>query len=171
MTGPATIEDTRRRAILDERTRRLAARRVTPDSERPVPVLVLGAGGERFALRLSDATEVGVMRPIAVLPRADPALVGLMDIRGTLCRLYDLGLLCGLASSGSRSGGHVVRLRTEAALALRVDRAEGMTDISPSGMRADPEFPPGRLGRRILAGYTLIDPASLLSHPALVEDA
>lgn len=171
MTGTASAEDRLRLRILDERTRRLAARRETPDSERPVPVLVLSAAGERFALRLTDATDVSVVRPAAALPRAHPSLIGLMDIRGSLCRVYDLGLLCGSTATGGRASGHIVRIRTDEALALRVDRAEGMIDISPAGMRSDPEFPPGRLGRRILAGYTLIDPVSLLSHPALVEDA
>ncbi len=163
-------DDARRQRILAERTRRLAERRDTPDSERPVPVMVLVAGSERFALKLADAAEVAVARAAAVLPRSDPALLGLMDIRGTLCRVYDLALLCGLPAPAQRGGGHVVRIRAGNAVGLRVDRADAMLDLSPAEMTADPESPPGRLGRRILAGYTLIDPTALFSHPALVED-
>lgn len=164
------MEADRRRAILSERTRRLSERRDTPDSERPVPVLVLVAGGERFALRLADAAEVSLVRSAAILPRSDPALLGLMDIRGTLCRVYDLALLCGLTAPASRTAGHVVRIRGDDAIGLRVERAEAMTDVPPAGLQPDPESPPGRIGHRIRAGYTLIEPAALLSHPTLVKD-
>ncbi len=162
----------RRSRILSERTRLLASRRDRQETERPEPVLVLRAGTERFALRLRDAAEVSVARAAALLPQGDPALVGLMDIRGTLCRVYDLAKLCGLpGATGSRLTGHVIRLRINGNIGLLVERAEAMVDIPPARLQPDPETPPGQIGRRILAGYTLIDPAALLSHPAIVEEA
>lgn len=165
-------EAARHSRILAERTRLLASRRDRQESERPEPVLVLRAGNERFALRLRDAAEVSVSRAAALLPQGNPALVGLMDIRGTLCRVYDLARLCGLpGAAGGRPTGHVIRLRIDGSIGLLVERAEAMVDIPPAQLQPDPETPPGQIGRRILAGYTLIDPAALLSHPAIVEEA
>jgi chemotaxis signal transduction protein len=152
------------RRILQERGQQLACRGSSSQVVR-VPVLTLEAGGEIFALKVADATEVAEMSLATAVPRAAPALLGIVDRRGVLCRVYDLKALCGLPPGPSRSGsGHLVVLRAGGGrVGLRVDRATTIAevpaaDLSPSG---DGIF--GTIGRHTRSGLNLLDPAAILS--------
>ena len=100
----------------------------------------------------------------ARLPRAGPALLGLVETRGVLCRVYDLAELFGRrAGSARRAGGHLVVLRQGGGrVGLRVDRAVGIVDVPAAGLLPADDGLPGMLGRITRSGIDLLDPETIL---------
>ncbi|WP_051328707.1 chemotaxis protein CheW [Geminicoccus roseus] len=157
-------EDERVRRILQERSRQLAGRGNSSQVVR-VSVLTLEAGSETFALKVADAMEVAGMGLPTAVPRAVPALLGMVDRRGVLCRVYDLLALCGLTTGPSRSGsGHLVVLRAGGGrVGLRVDRATTIAELPAADLAPSGDGVPGMLGRHTRGGLNLLDPAAILS--------
>lgn len=123
----------RARLILDERTERLANRAASgiPAAE-PERVLVCGAGQERCGLSIGAVAEVLPFRECIPVPDGPPALVGLLGHGGHVVSVIDLGMALGLGrSSPGDEGQHLVFLRREQPrVALRVDRAYGVSPIT-----------------------------------------
>jgi len=74
---------------------------------------------ERFAVQLSQVRTVVMPRPLSRVPRAPPAMLGIMNLRGRVVSVVDLATLLGQASG--RPPGKVVLLdrgRTELGLAV-----------------------------------------------------
>ncbi len=120
------------RQILAERTRRMAAVVVDTRKERLALLLVCRLGAERYAMHLGEVAEVAALGALALPPRAPPALLGAMNLRGVVHRVFDLGRLMGGAGlvGAGEPGGHVVVLRRqEFPTGLRVDQAEGIVPI------------------------------------------
>lgn len=153
----------RTRALLLERTRQLAARSSGP-VEDSRPVLMIEAGGERFALHVSDAAEVAAMTVPTILPRARSPLIGVVDRRGILCRVYDLAALCGLPPALPRQAGHLVVLRAQGRqVGLRVDRALTIAEVAAADLRPSEDTSPATLGSYTEGGLNLLDPQTILS--------
>jgi purine-binding chemotaxis protein CheW len=67
--------------------------------------------GERYALPLSAVRRVTEVSAIARVPRAPPALLGVMNQQGRVACVLDLGPLVGLKSRPARPEGRVVMLQ------------------------------------------------------------
>jgi chemotaxis signal transduction protein len=65
-----------------------------------VPLLIFRLGARGCSLPLSGVREVVACGPLVRVPRAPPVLRGVMNVRGRVATVVDLGLLLGLASSG-----------------------------------------------------------------------
>jgi chemotaxis signal transduction protein len=65
-----------------------------------VPLLIFRLGARGCSLPLSGVREVVACGPLVRVPRAPPVLRGVMNVRGRVASVVDLGLLLGLASSG-----------------------------------------------------------------------
>jgi chemotaxis signal transduction protein len=159
---PRVLE--RARKIFQQRTRQLAARGLGQETDK-VAVLILECGGEAFALRVTDAAEVVAMNVATTLPRARPALLGIVDRRGALCCVYELAALCGLAPSGAgRTSGHLVVLRAGGGqVGLRVDRASTIREVSAADLLPSDEAFVASLGQYTRGGLNLLDPDLILS--------
>jgi len=59
-------------------------------------VVTFVLGGQLFALPLATVLEIQQVVEFTPLPGADPAVLGLLDVRGVLMPAYDLGRLIGL---------------------------------------------------------------------------
>ncbi|WP_288588565.1 chemotaxis protein CheW [uncultured Methylobacterium sp.] len=147
LPGEADLDAARIDAILDARTRALAAR-VAAAPARPTRALLLcRAGTERVGLPLEAVAEVFPFRPCTPVPGAPAALIGLTGRGGLLVSVLDLATALG-QPSGARpeaAGGHVVVLRRDGPrIGLRVERVLAVTDavVEAEG-----------LGRRAVAGY------------------
>lgn len=122
------------RFILDERTRELASRgsaAIAP-AIAATPVLVCGAGRERYGIALDQVAEVLPMQTCVPIPDGPPALVGILGRGGHLVSVIDLAVALGSpTSSGDTVFEHLVLLRRERPrIALRVERAHGVTPAS-----------------------------------------
>ncbi|KQP29008.1 chemotaxis protein CheW [Methylobacterium sp. Leaf100] len=147
MNGAA--EAARRRALREARTRALAGRdraagqRVTLRS-----FLVCACGEDRYGLPLAQVAQVLPARPVTAVPDAPDALLGVVALSGRVVSLLGLARALGRPGAAEPGAGHIVVLRGgAAAVALAVDRVEGVVAIAPS----DPDLPN--------ATESLLDPA------------
>ncbi len=93
-------------------------------------VMVWTLGPERFALPLADIGSVFPGGRTTPVPGAPPALIGLASRRGRLINVVDPAMALG-QSGRHADDGHLLQLRgTQPRLALRVDRAEGVTTLA-----------------------------------------
>lgn len=91
------------------------------------PFLLVELGDERYALAVEDVLEVGSVGDPAPVPGAHGAVVGLLNIRGEILPLLDLGSLVG-AGSARLGAAMVVVEQGGRRAALRVD---GLSDVAP----------------------------------------
>lgn len=106
-------------------------------------VLVFGAGDEWFAI---DAVAVRTVAPTTTvrrLPhRADPALLGLVSVRGELMPCVSLATLLGIPAAADGAGGPgllVVLVDHDGTTALLVDAARGVEGIRRADTRPAPD--------------------------------
>jgi purine-binding chemotaxis protein CheW len=86
--------------------------------------------GERYALPLSAVRRVTEMSAIARVPRAPPALLGVMNQQGRVACVLDLGPLVGLKSRPARPEGRVVMLqRQRGDVGLYVSEVAGIESL------------------------------------------
>lgn len=62
----------------------------------PERALTFRVGGQVFALPLDVVIEIQQLVEFTPLPAADPEVLGLLDVRGTVMPAYDLGQILGL---------------------------------------------------------------------------
>jgi chemotaxis signal transduction protein len=119
----------RRRAIL------LASEPSTTESTAlGVPVLIFRVGQERYAIKLHELAEVLPFSRSTELPNGAPHWRGLMNVRGEVRPVADLGVML----SGDPSGpvGFVLMLRRNN-VGLKVDNIEELNEVSLEGTGAD----------------------------------
>ena len=152
--GPERLE-----AIYRERADALARPRVEARRTDGLRVLEVEAGGERFGLDVRTVAEVRPLDGVTPVPGGPPELLGVVNVRGDLRSVTDLGRLLGLA--GSDAAGFVVLIRGAEA-AVRVDRVEAVRTVELAA-DAKPESP---FVRGVTADrLRVLDTASLFAHP------
>jgi chemotaxis signal transduction protein len=98
-------------------------------SKMPRAVICLH-GGNRYALPLAAVRRVTEMGFLARVPRAPPALLGVMNQQGRVACLVDLGALVGLKARPARPEGKVVMLqRARGDVGLYVSEVAGIADL------------------------------------------
>ena len=96
-------------------------------------------GGNRYAIPLSAVRSVTEMSTLSRVPRAPPALLGVMNQQGRVACLVDLGPLVGLKARPARPEGKVIMLqRAKGDVRLYVSEVTGIQDL-PSEARELPE--------------------------------
>ena len=86
--------------------------------------------GERYALPLSAVRRVTEVSAIARVPRAPPALLGVMNQQGRVACVVDLGPLVGMKSRPARPEGRVVMLqRSRGDVGLYVAEVAGIESL------------------------------------------
>ena len=87
-------------------------------------------GGNRYALPLGAVRGVAEMSIVSRVPRAPPALLGVMSQQGRVACLVDLGPLVGLKARPARPEGKVVMLqRAKGDVGLYVSEVAGIFDL------------------------------------------
>src|SRR6476619_4569152 len=96
-------------------------------------------GGNRYAIPLSAVRRVSEMAGVARVPRAPPALLGVINHHGRVACLVDLGALVGMKPRPARPEGRVVMLhRPRGEVGLYVSEVAGIHDL-PAEAQALPE--------------------------------
>jgi chemotaxis signal transduction protein len=96
-------------------------------------------GGNRYALPLSAVRRVSEMAGIARVPKAPPALLGVINHQGRVACLVDLGAMVGMRPRPARPEGRVVMLqRARGEVGLYVSEVAGIQDL-PAEATALPE--------------------------------
>jgi len=167
-----------KQALRDLQTR-LAERMQQVRTEQPgVSWLAVDCGGHGLLFALRQAGEISDVGTVLPVPHTEPWLAGVVNLRGGVCTVVDLGAFLGLRPAGRAAPGEQARLVAfNAAMglngALLVDRLEGLRHAADM-QRADdestdnaprPAFAPARW--RDAAGRTWqeIDLAELARQP------
>ncbi|HEY2029253.1 MAG TPA: chemotaxis protein CheW [Myxococcales bacterium] len=121
-------------------------------------------GGNRYALPLAAVRRVTEMGFLARVPRAPPALLGVMNQQGRVACLVDLGALVGLRARPARPEGKVVMLqRARGDVGLYVSEVAGISDL-PAEVRDLPDGGQGAVHAQVDSSegpVKLIDPEQL----------
>ncbi|MBS2025146.1 MAG: chemotaxis protein CheW [Deltaproteobacteria bacterium] len=123
-------------------------------------------GGQRFALPLSAVRRVTEVSAMARVPRAPPALLGVMNQGGRVACVIDLGPLVGMKARPARPEGRVVLLqRTRGEVGLYVAEVHGIESL-PDEVSVLPE----RQGA-VLSQFNLTEGPVKLIDPELLSRA
>lgn len=139
----ATLSASRRRAILLERTRRLAVRREREEEAPAERVLLCRIGANLYGLPLGLVAKVKAFARRGVAAGAHPAMLGLAADEGQVRPVFDLATLLGAGPAGP-GDGWLVLLAPPLKPALRLDVLPVAADVTLS--EADPSR------ARVLAG-------------------
>jgi purine-binding chemotaxis protein CheW len=105
------------------------------DTRDEVDFIALRIGDRSYALSNSELAGVTVGRRATPLPSPDPALAGLVGVRGALVAVFDLGVLVGVRSSAVESRWLALSAR-DTRIALAFDELEGYRSAPRAALRA-----------------------------------
>lgn len=163
--------------ILEQRARLLARPLAEDDHAAFEEVIVLEAGGERYAVDLTCVERIHPVEAITALPGLGPPWAGLVSLRGELLPALDLPAYLGRPASPSgtprpvttgavvAAGGLRVVLLSDAPVTLRVRPSGGL-----SAPLAEVRVPAGVVVGVTDDLLTLLDVPTILADAALVVD-
>ncbi|MDC3952997.1 chemotaxis protein CheW [Polyangium jinanense] len=96
-------------------------------------VLAIQAGGQGYALRLSDIDGVHECRKVVPLPEGPPGLLGITGIRGRLFAVHALGALLGLPTWNEKPRWLLIAGGDEP-IAIGVASIEACLEVSPADL-------------------------------------
>jgi purine-binding chemotaxis protein CheW len=110
-----------------------------------IPHLVFRLAGEEYALPLLSVREIVHLEGVAPVPKAPPALRGVMSLRGAPLPVVDLSVALGLGSAEgtAESCVLVVESRIDESRpppGLAVDRVSRVLDLGPGEMAPRPRL-------------------------------
>jgi purine-binding chemotaxis protein CheW len=124
-----------------------------PDSP-GLPVLIFHLGQERYAIEAQDVAETLPFARCTPVPGSPPHFLGVINRRGELRAVLDLGPLLGLPENGQKDAGFVLILRRQGReIGLKVDRIEDLRAIRPEELSAPGE---GKYVKQIASGTLML---------------
>ena len=129
------VKNQRTAQVLKERAR-LLARPVVSEARAAdeIEVAVCTVGSEQFGFPVHLLREIVPLPPVTPLPFAPEVLLGIVQVRGTLLSVFDLGLLCG--AKGETNPEHLVVVETnDGPIGFTVDKVLACRNISPSTLQ------------------------------------
>lgn len=138
-----------------ERAIRLATLQIAPGPVRaPMPVLVFRLSGERYAIELAELAEVAALSNYTPVPGSPPEFPGVVNLRGEVRAVLDLGRLLGISDSGKTDTGFLLLLRRQGRkIGLRVDAIEELTQVQPEQLRPAVD---GKYAKGVIRGTTAL---------------
>ena len=141
-------------------------------------VLLIAAGGRRFALDLAVVQGIERPRRWARLPLAPAYVLGVCEVAGAVVAVVDLALRLGLQRSPAQESGGVVLLESAEPVGLAVDEIEGVgeldlergVDLGPTGQGAGARGV-SSLGRVLLESEPIVDGRPLISLREVMGEA
>lgn len=119
----------------------------------PLVVLSLELQGEAFAIEAGLVREILDPVSITIVPGADPAVNGLINVRGRVVPLADLRLVFGMPQLASGADARIVVVEVEidgdpVTVGIRADKVNEVTELAAAslettpriGLRWDPAF-------------------------------
>ena len=102
-------------------------------------VVVFSLAGARYAIELRWVREVFTLGPVTPVPTAPPAIAGVVNHRGGILPVLDLGQLLAVAgATGAAPGGDRALLTQVEATraALRIDAVDEVSSLQPGELPA-----------------------------------
>jgi purine-binding chemotaxis protein CheW len=164
----------RARAILDERARLLARVPVQETRAEGLEVVVFTLANERYGIETRHVREVVRLTNLTPLPGAPEFLAGIINLRGSILAVLDLGKFFGLAVPELSDRARVIVLGEERAEFGVLAEAYEVVTLRADAVREPPDSVAGS-AREFLRGVTadallVLDGAALLADPRLTID-
>jgi purine-binding chemotaxis protein CheW len=139
----AALEETPERieTAYRERAIRLAKAHIAPEPfAASLPVLVFRLVTELYAIELKELAEVLPFAHCARIPGAPPRFLGVINLRGELRPIVDLGRLLGSYENADQDSGFVLVIRRPGReIGLKVDNIDDLREIRPQELMAPPQ--------------------------------
>lgn len=168
-------EDHRARdeAVLERRARQLAAvPEKQADRRIAARVAVVAVGEERFGIPVDGLRGILRAPPIAQLPGMPEWLPGIVQVRGELMSVLDLGRWFQVTGRGAEPTFLAVVEGSRGALGLLVESVEGFREVGEDEIAQKLTAAPRAVGRPIRATtrdlVTLLDIERLLESPQII---
>jgi purine-binding chemotaxis protein CheW len=156
--NPQRIEEAFRQRAVRLASMEMNRKPLTPG----IPAMVFRLGQERYAIEMKELAEVLPFARCVPVPGAPRQFLGVMNVRGELRSVLDLGHLLAPSNRENREAGFVLMLRrTGKEIGLKVDRIEELREIRPENLT---ESIPGSFGKGLVSGALM-----LLSVDAVLE--
>lgn len=140
VTDDGAIEREDLRALFRERARILSEVPAPEESGEKISALSFELGGELYGIELKHLAETRRGTPLRRLPCAPPHLAGVMNLRGELVPVIDLGPIVGLGQKEIPATlSAVLVLSVQASkLALAVDRVKDIVTFAAKELQPPP---------------------------------
>ena len=115
------------------------------NGDRPLEVLTLDLEGEMFAVEAAHVREILDLVAITEVPRCDPFINGLINVRGKVVPLADLRLRFGMEQKPPTVDTRIVVLEIEldgepVIAAIRADKVHEVIEVAASALRDTPKL-------------------------------
>lgn len=131
------------------------------------PLLLAAAGGRWFGIPLEAVREIVTARPFTPLPGAPAAICGVINLRGKVLTVVDLGTSLHLPRASASDDHRVVVLEQGGrAVGLAVAEVAQILRMDPSTLEPPAEGSPrgvSSVGSSEGTAYAVLDPEALLS--------
>jgi purine-binding chemotaxis protein CheW len=106
------------------------------ENEETIPFLVFNVAAETFALEVASVREVLRMPKMSWVPGADASVQGVINLRGNIIAVLDLGILVGLDSGdGSDSESRIIVIESgDVMVGLHVDSVSEVAELKPGSL-------------------------------------
>jgi purine-binding chemotaxis protein CheW len=152
------------------------------NDNRPLEVLTFDLQGDLFAVEAMHVREILDLVPITEVPKSDPFVNGLINVRGKVVPLADLRIKLGMEQIPSTIDTRIIVLEIElegdpVTVGIRADKVHEVTEVAAAalqetpkvGMRWRPEFI-RCIGKRGDNFMVVLDVARIFS-PTLPDNA
>jgi purine-binding chemotaxis protein CheW len=157
------------KSVYQRRAVQLAQRKTDDALSKTFPVLAFHLGQERYAIEVSELSEVFSYGNCTPVPGAPDGLLGVINLRGEIRAVADLARILGLQKAEPATAGYVLMLRRQdGVLGVKVDRIEQVLEIDPAVLSSG-DATSSVIHSPFVKGLTadtliLIDVAAALSH-------
>ena len=152
-----------------------------PEDDRPVSAAPVGqrwlrvaVGDDRYAVELLRVQEVVRLAPVIAVRGAVPSLLGVMNLRGQVVPVLDLGVHLGQAPQPATAATRYVVLEEKGeTLGLRVSAVEDVVNLTEQQIEAPDRTRAGRIHSDLFRGVARQsgDPVILLDASGLLDPA
>jgi purine-binding chemotaxis protein CheW len=158
--------------VLRERARQLAQKLPRPEAGEVIEVVQFRLGRQRLAIESAWVKEVFSPREVVPVPGTPPFVAGIINHRGSILSVVDLGKVLGLSADLEMKPSVVLYLRDgEMEFGVLVEEVEAALQVSRRAISAVPPTlseEAARYLRGVLPGaVSLIDARLLLAAPQL----
>ncbi len=122
----------------------------------PTRVLSFVSGHEHYCVDILAVREIVTTLPITPIPRIDPVVLGLSNLRGRMLPMFDFGLASGTRAAPSESACVIVIDVFGVDVGLVVDEVASVVDPGQSDIRDVPDVPT-KIDRSFLRGIVDLD--------------
>jgi purine-binding chemotaxis protein CheW len=104
-----------------------------------LPVMVFQLATERYAIELKELAEVVPLARYARVPGSLPCFLGVINLRGEILAVLDLGRLLGPYDDADQDSGFVLVIRRQGReIGLKVDDIEGIREVHEQDLTLPP---------------------------------